>query len=290
MANRAGLLLGAALSAVLALPATAQDAEQGSEQTAVTADTVVASVNGTEITLGHLIVLRGQLPQQYRQLPDEALFGGLLEQAIQQEALAQSMAGGLTKREQLALDNEHRAFVAAAALGRVAEGAVTDETLREAYDARFADFEPGREYNAAHILVETEEQAVELKGQIDGGAEFADLAREHSTDGAAANGGALGWFGLGMMVPEFEEAVLALEVGQVSDPVETQFGWHLVRLNDTRLATAPTLEEVRESIAGELRDGAVQGHIEAITAEADVTRNADGIDPAVLRDQTLLAD
>lgn len=282
MANRAGFMPAAALAAVLALPVAAQDA--------VTADTVVASVNGSEITLGHLIVLRGQLPQQYRQLPDETLFGGLLEQAIQQEALAQSMAGGLTKREQLALDNENRAFVAAAALGRVAEGAVTDATLQDAYDARFADFEPGREYNAAHILVETEEQATDLKGQIDAGAEFAALAREHSTDGAAASGGALGWFGLGMMVPEFEDAVLALEVGQVSDPVQTQFGWHLVRLNDTRLATAPTLDEVRETIASELRDGAVQGHIETITAEAEVTRSTDGIDPALLRDQTLLGD
>ncbi len=286
MANRAGLLLGAALSATLALPGAAQD----DAQPPVTAETVVASVNGTEITLGHLIVLRGQLPQQYRQLPDEALFGGLLEQAIQQEALAQSMSDELTRREKLALENENRSFIAAAALGRVAEGAVTEESLREAYDARFADFEPGREYNAAHILVETEEQSAELKAQIDAGADFGEVAREHSTDGAAANGGALGWFGLGMMVPEFEEAVLALEVGQVSDPVQTQFGWHLVRLNDTRLATAPTLDEVRDTIAGELRDGAVQSHIESVTAQAEVTRSADGIDPALLRDQTLLAD
>ena len=164
------------------------------------------------------------------------------------------------------------------------------ERLREAYDARFSDFEPGREYNAAHILVETEEQATELKAEIDGGAEFAAVAREHSTDGAAANGGALGWFGLGMMVPEFEDAVVALEPGQVSDPVQTQFGWHLVRLNDTRLATAPTLDEVRDAIAGELRDGAVQSYIEEITAGAEVVRSADGIDPSLLRDQTLLAN
>jgi peptidyl-prolyl cis-trans isomerase C len=93
-----------------------------------------------------------------------------------------------------------------------------------------------------------------------------------------------------MMVAPFEEAVVALEVGQVSDPVETQFGWHLVRLIDTRLATAPTLDEARAALADELRQGAVQGHIEAVTAAAEVTRNIDGIDPALLGDQTLLAD
>ncbi len=281
MAIRAGFALSAALATALALPVAAQDA---------TADTVVAEVNGTQITLGHLIVLRGQLPQQYSQMPPEALFEPLLDQAIQQEALAQSMEGKLTRREQLALDNESRGFIAAAALGRVAEAAVSDEALQEAYDARFADFEPGREYNAAHILVETEEQAADLKAQIDEGAEFAELAREHSTDGAAANGGSLGWFGLGMMVPEFEQAVTALEVGQVSEPLETQFGWHLVRLIDTRLATAPTLDEARAGLEQELREGAVQGHIESVTAAAEVTRSTDGIDPSVLGDQTLLAD
>ncbi|MBZ4689513.1 MAG: PpiC-type peptidyl-prolyl cis-trans isomerase [Cereibacter sp.] len=283
MAKYAKLMRGTALATAcimgLALPAAAQDA---------TASTVVATVNGTDITLGHMIALRETLPEQYQSLPDDALFNGILEQLIQQQALAQSVEGSMTPRDTLALENDRRGYLSNAALKAVVEGAVTDKALQAAYDARFKEAAPQTEYNASHILVATEEEAQKLKTEIDGGADFAELAKANSSDGAAANGGSLGWFGLGMMVKPFEDAVVKMKPGEVAGPIQTQFGWHLVKLTETRIAEAPALDEVRDELAAEIEQAAVAEHVEKLTAAATVTRAGEGIDPAKLRDQTLI--
>jgi peptidyl-prolyl cis-trans isomerase C len=279
-------VFGAAM--VLALGAGNPVAAQ---ETAVSAETVVATVNGRDITLGHMIVLREQLPPQYQALPDDTLFKGILDQLIQQAALEQSVEGSLALRDRLALENDRRGYMSGVALRAVVDAAVTDEALQAAYDARFKDATPGTEYSAAHILVETEEKANELKAQIDGGADFAELARANSTDpGSGPNGGDLGWFGLGMMVKPFEEAVVALQPGQVSAPVQSQFGWHIVRLNETRTAGIPTLDDMRAELASEIERAAVTAHITAITEAATVARPGEGIDPTRLRDLTLLEE
>ncbi|WP_420023173.1 peptidylprolyl isomerase [Cereibacter azotoformans] len=283
MANIARFWRGASVAALCALALAAP--VRADE---VTANTVVATVNGQEITLGHMIALRAGLPDQYQSLPDEALFKGILEQLIQQAALSQSVEGTVTKRDQLSLQNEERGFLSAVAMRRVVEGAVTDEALQAAYDARFADAAEQTEYNASHILVETEEEATKLKAEIEGGADFADMAREHSSDGAAANGGSLGWFGLGMMVKPFEDAVVGMKPGEVAGPIETQFGWHLVKLNETRIAEKPTLDEMRDELAGQIEQEAIARHIDEVTAKATIVRPGEGIDPATLRKEELL--
>ena len=214
MIYRPQTVLAAALSTLLALPALAQD---------TTADTVVASVNGTEITVGHMILVRSQLPAEYQSLPADVLFNGIREQLIQQTALSDTVEE-LTGRLQMALDNERRSLLAGVALDRALAEAVTDEAIQEAYDAQFANAEPLQEYNASHILVETEAEAQALVAELAAGADFAELAREHSTGPSGPSGGQLGWFGPGRMVPEFETAVVGLEVGGVSAPVQTQFG------------------------------------------------------------------
>ena len=268
--------LALALAAPAAVPALAQDA-----------DTVVATVGGTDITLGHMIVARNTLPEQYRQLPDDVLFPGILDQLIQQVALAQSLEDP-TKATELQIDNQRTGLLAGEALGRVSQGAVTEEALQAAYEARFADAEPTREYNAAHILVETEEEAQDLVDELEGGADFAELARERSTGPSGPNGGALGWFAAGQMVPEFAEAVTAMEPGAISEPVQTQFGWHVVQLNETRLAEAPPLEQVRGELAQELENAAVEAHIAEVTSAAEVERAEVEIDPALLSDMSLV--
>ena len=253
-----------------------------------TADTVVASVNGTEITLGHMIALRESLPQQYQALPDDVLFNGILDQLIQQTALEQSV-GEVAKRDRLTLENDRRGYISGVALQAVVEAAVTDEALQAAYDAKFSGSEPTMEYSAAHILVETEERATELKAELDAGADFAELAKANSIDvGSGANGGDLGWFGLGMMVKPFEDAVVAAEAGKVTAPVQSDFGFHLILVKETRVAAAPTLDETRDELAAELERSAVEGHIKALTDAANVTRPGEGLDPALLRDATLL--
>ncbi|MCF6444568.1 peptidylprolyl isomerase [Nereida sp. MMG025] len=272
--------LGAvALGLTLALPATAQEAD---------VNTVVATVNGTDITLGHMIAARARLPQQYAQLPPNVLYDGLLDQLTQQTLLSQSM-DEVPNRVAITLENERRSLLAGEVITAATEGAASQEALQDAYNARFADAEPETEYSAAHILVETEEEAAEIKTMIEDGGDFAELAREKSTGPSGPNGGDLGWFGKGMMVKPFEDAVVALEAGAVSDPVQTQFGWHIVKLNETRLKDAPAFESVRAELQSELEQAAVQARIDELEAAAEITKAETGaIDPAVLTNYDLL--
>jgi peptidyl-prolyl cis-trans isomerase C len=272
----AALALGAALSTT----ALAQDNS---------AATVVAKVNGVEITLGHMIAARAALPEQYKSLPNETLFTGILDQLIQQTALEQTVEGKLKLADQLQLDNSRRDYLSNVALTEVVMGAVTDEALQAAYDERFKDYAPQKEFSAAHILVDAEEKANELKAQLEGGADFAELAKANSTDtGSGANGGDLGWFGLGQMVKPFEDAVVAAEIGKVAGPIKSDFGWHLILVKETRIAEKPTLDAMREELASELQNRAIDAHIKTVTEAATVERMADGVDPALLSDTALL--
>ncbi|MFT6676610.1 MAG: peptidyl-prolyl cis-trans isomerase C [Sulfitobacter sp.] len=265
-----------ALSLCLALPAAAQ------EETRL--DTVVATVNGTDITVGHMIIARAGLPEQYQQLPDEVLFKGILDQLIQQTALADTFDGTLPARVTLSLENERRSLTAGEVIETVMAGPVDEEAVKTAYDEQYTSGEQGDEYNASHILVETKEEAEAIKAQLDEGADFAELAKEKSTGPSGPGGGSLGWFGKGMMVPAFETAVVGLEDGAISDPVETQFGWHVIKLNETRKTEAPALDTVREELELQIRQTRVQTSIEEITEAADVDRSAaEGIDPTVLK-------
>ena len=266
------------LVVAMALPAAAQDADQ-----------VVATVNGTDITVGHMIVARATLPQQFQELPDEVLFNGILEQLVQQTLLAQSFDSELPKRAQLSLENETRSLTAGESLEELFTTVLTPTALQAAYETRFENEEAAEEYNASHILVETEEAALAVKEEIEGGAEFAAVAREKSTGPSGPNGGQLGWFGAGAMVPSFEAAVIALEVGEVSAPVQTQFGWHVIILNETRVQERPTLEDVRAELEDGLRSTALEARIEELTAEAEIDQTgAEGIDPAIIKDLTLV--
>lgn len=281
MAKAMRFIAGTALAMALALPIRAEDAP--------TADTVVATVNGTAITLGHMIAAREALPEQYKSLPPDTLFTGILDQLVQQTALEQSMEGKLTRRDTLQLENDKRGYVSSLALQSVVLGAVTDEALQAAYDARFKEAAPATEYNAAHILVADEAKAKELQTQLEGGADFAQLAKASSTDtGSGANGGDLGWFGAGMMVKPFEDAVIAAEVGKVVGPVKTDFGFHLILVKETRLAALPTLDDIRDELAAEIEQKAIEAHVTALTAAAKVEKPGEGIDPALLGDLTLL--
>jgi peptidyl-prolyl cis-trans isomerase C len=280
MLKPANLLPAALVALTLALPARAEEA---------TADTVVAVVNGVEITLGHMIATRDALPEQYKTLPDDVLFNGVLEQIIQQTVLAAEGEGQQTKRDVLAIENQKRSYLAAVVLDATAKAAVTDEALKKLYDERYVIAEPGKEYHAAHILVETEDGAKAIKAELDGGADFAAIAKEKSTDkGSAANGGDLGWFGLGMMVKPFEDAVVAMEAGKISDPVKTDFGWHLIRLDEVRVAEAPKFEDVKGDLAGELQQKAVETKVTEAVAAATVEKRTDGIDPAILKNSALI--
>lgn len=253
-----------------------------------TAETVVATVNGVNITLGHMIALRETLPQEYLSLPDDVLFKGIYDQLIQQEVLAQSV-GELGPRVLATLDNDKRGLVSGIAIEGIVASAVTDEALQAAYDARFKDAAPQTEYSAAHILVATKEEADAIKTELAGGADFAEIAKAKSTDtGSGANGGDLGWFGPGMMVKPFEDAVIAAKVGEVTGPIQTDFGFHLILVKETRVAEKPTLDQLRDELAAEVETAAINAKIEELTKGATVTRDGEGIDPTLLKNSALI--
>lgn len=290
MIYRHAAAFGFALSLTLGAPAFAQETatEDAMPKVEVQADTVLATVNGENITVAHVIAARQGLAQQYQQLPDDVLFPGLVEQLIQQTVLGQA-ADEISRRNEIILENTRREMAAAQQVDAIVSEAVTEDALQKAYDAQYADAEPTKEFSAAHILVATEDEAKDLITKLEGGADFAELAKEFSTGPSGPGGGDLGWFGPGMMVKPFEDAVFALEVGAVSAPVQTQFGWHVVKLNDTRMVGAPELDEVRAELAAQIEADAVDVALQALLDGATIERTAlEGIDPAVSRDMTLL--
>lgn len=255
-----------------------------------TAETIVTTINGTDITLGEMIITRAQLPQQYQSLPDDVLWSGILDQLTQQQLLADTL-NDAPDRVAYALANEERSLKAGEVINALNSEVLTDEAIRAAYDTRFAEFEGSTEYSAAHILVETEEEAAAIKLELDAGANFAQTAVEKSTGPSGPSGGDLGWFGAGMMVPPFEEAVIALEVGAVSDPVQTQFGWHIIMLNDSRMTEAPALEEVYPELQSEVQAAAIDARINELRDAAEITVvDTDTFDPAILKNLDLLED
>jgi len=273
------ILVAATVAFSLAAPGFAQDA---------TKDTVVATVNGEAITLGHLIVARSQLPEQYQNIPAQTLFSGLISQLTQQTLLAQS-AGDDTDRVRLSLENERRTLLSAEVVNSVINENLTDADVRALYDERYGAGGGEPEFNASHILVDSEEEALAVRSMIvDDGADFAETAKAKSTGPSGPNGGELGWFGPGMMVPPFEAAVRDLEPGQVSNPVQTQFGWHIVKLNDSRTTEPPAFEAVAGELINELQNSVVEAHITDLQAEAEIVVPELNIDPSILTNVDLL--
>ena len=280
MFKNARFAAATAVFAAFAVPAMAQDAS-----------TVLARVGDTEITLGHAIALRSQLPQQFAQVPDETLFPAIVQQLIEQEVIAQSTEGSLTHAQEIMLENETRNFLANAALMDVAQEAVTDESIAAAYEAFAAEYnegDPVTEYHAAHILVRTEEERDQVVAALAEGREFADVAREFSIDGSAQQGGDLGWFAAGVMIPDFQAAVEALEPGQVSEPVQTRFGWHVIKLLEERTASAPALDEVRDDLIAQIQREATRTYIDGLREGVTVEDHSEGMDPNLLSNMTLL--
>lgn len=277
------MMLASAAVCALALPAMAQDAPSR--------DTVIATVDGTDITLGQMIAAAARLPAQYQQLPPDVLFDGVMTQLIQQQLLAGTVEG-VPARVEITLANERRSLLAGEAINTIAEGAVAEDAVMAKYNELYAPENAQTEYNAVHILVDSEEAALAVKARIEGGEDFGAVAREVSTDtGSGANGGDLGWFTQGMMVEPFEAAVMAAEIGALVGPVQTQFGWHIIRVNESRLQEAPPLDAVRAQIEGELQQAAIEARVAELEAAAAITRpEAGAFDPALIGALDLLAE
>ncbi|MEX0406452.1 peptidylprolyl isomerase [Aquibium sp. LZ166] len=243
------LIVGLSMSAPIGAaaqetPAPAQEAPSGT--------TVIATVNGADVTEAELQMALNDLGEQFAQLPAEQKRAAALSAVIEIRLLAQQAAdAGLGDSEGFKQRMEflrERALHSAFVEQKVA-AEVTDETIRARYDQEVAATPPSNEIRARHILVKTKEEAEEIIKQLEAGGDFEAIAKEKSTDGAAPQGGDLGYFGPGQMVPAFEKAAFALEVGEYSkEPVETDFGFHVIKVEDKRTQQPPAFEQVRDQI------------------------------------------
>jgi peptidyl-prolyl cis-trans isomerase C len=151
------------------------------------------------------------------------------------------------------------------------KASVSEDEAKKIYNARVADLKPEIEFAARHILVDSEAKAKELRAKIVAGGDFAQLAKENSSDtGSKEQGGLLGYFGVGQMVPEFEGAVAKMQKGEVSEPVKTNFGWHIIKLEDRRTKAPPTFDQVKATILNSLAVRKAQEASAALRGKAKI--------------------
>lgn len=238
-------ILALALPMVVAVPAV-----QAQDQVPV--DQKAASVDGRTVTVGDVQSLVQSLPQQFQQMPFQMLYPALLERAIAGDAISNAgVKAGLADDPRVAAQVRRfqNQLVREIYLSDLVEAAMTEETLKAKY-AEWKDAEGSKEeVKARHILLEDEAAAQAVIAELEKGGDFQALAKEKSTGPSGPNGGDLGWFDHGQMVPEFADAAFALEPGSYTKaPVQSQFGWHVILVEDKRKAEPAPYEQVLDQM------------------------------------------
>ena len=255
-------LTAAALVTVLAGPVLADDTE------------VVAMLNGEPITAADLALAETELDQQFAQMPPDQRRIAALTAILEIRLMAQGAeAAGIAEEPefQRRLDLMRQRLLHAAYIEQAIAGQISEEDLRARYETEIAGLDLDEEVRARHIIVESEEEAAEIIAALDAGGDFEELARERSQDGAAQQGGDLGYFSRGQMVPEFEEAVFAMEVDSyTAEPVQTQFGWHVIKLVDRREQEPPSFSDVQPQLRNLLLREAYYQAVDELRDAADI--------------------
>ncbi len=263
------VVLGMAFAAVFAaVPlAVAQD------------DPVVAKVDGAEIYQSDVMSAQQSLPQEYQALPIEQIYPALLTSLIDSKLVAvnardQGLQNDPAFKAQLERVTDQ--LLERHAVRKVVEAALTEENLRKVYESKSK--EGSTEVKARHILLKTNDDAVAVIKELDGGADFIELAKEKSTGPSAPRGGDLGFFGAGQMVPEFEAAAFGLDAGSYTkDPVQTQFGYHVILVEEKRQTEPPSFEDSVEELRTEVAQEAGAAYVEKLREDAEIERfNLDG--------------
>jgi len=264
----AALAVLALVSLCLAAPLQPAGAQEKADET------IVAKVNGKPITESDMRLAENELGSELGNLPPEikrrALAEYLIDNVLFAEAAeAADIASSPEFKEQMAY--LRRRVLREQYFEKTLKGTISDDEAKQVYDAKVATLEPQEEFSARHILVESEEKAKELRGKIEGGADFAEVAKENSTDtGSKEQGGLLGYFVKGQMVPEFEAAVLKMHKGEVSEPVKTSFGWHVIKLEDRRRKAPPSFDNVKSTILNSLVVKKAQEKVGALREKAQL--------------------
>jgi len=223
----------------------------GSARAADPNDPVVARVNGVEIRNSDIAIAEDDLGNEAHQAPPEVKREQLI--AYVADIILVSQAAEKNKLRDDPMFKQRQAFVGnkilmGMMLTKRAKDAASEEEMRKVYDEAVKPMAQEEEVHARHILVETEDEAKAILEQLKGGADFATLAKEKSKDPGGADGGDLGFFAKGQMVPEFSEVAFKMFEGQLSNPVKTQFGWHIIRMEEKRKRPVPEYDKVRDQI------------------------------------------
>ena len=247
-------------------------------------DPVVAVVNGASIYRSDVDAAHAELPPQYRSAPLEAIYEPLLDILVNTKlAAAEARRRGFHEEESV----KHRLAriedrtLERALLARHIEEASSEAALRERYAKLVEETRSRVEVRARHILVATEAQALEIIVDLKAGGDFATLAEERSIGPSKSKGGDLGYFGKADMVPAFADAAFALTAGDITDtPVQTQFGWHVIRVEDRRSSQPPTFEEAEEELRASLANEVATALIQGLREKGKVQKfNPDGSVP-----------
>ena len=271
-----GLLLAAAAAKAQSDAGTQTDGAAGqTAEDAAASDPVVAVVNGQELRRSDVIQSASTLPPAYQQ-NIEQLFPALVDRLIDLTLLTtEGRERGLQDDEmvrEMVADFEDEA-IRQVLLQRHLEENLTEERMRERYEQIVDDFEPRQEIRARHILLESKEEAEAVIVELDGGADFVALARERSTGPSAPEGGDLGYFTADQMVPAFAEAAFGLEAGAYTkEPVQTQFGWHVIKVEDRRETEPPSFEEAQAQIENELSQELVREFLANLRENAEIEK------------------
>jgi peptidyl-prolyl cis-trans isomerase C len=289
------LILVCGVAAAIGAPASAQQpanpppaakpqqpAQPAKPAQASPKDPVVAIVNGQQIRLSELEVAQQALPPQYRNMPLQSVYPALLDRIIDSKLVVAD--GRKNKINDDPAFKKRMAFIEDQILQdfwlqKEIAKRVTPEKMKERYQERLKSTPAEEEVRARHILVATEDEAKALIADIKKGGAFDKLAKEKSTDKASgAEGGDLGWFKKSDMVKEFADAAFALKKGELTDaPVKTQFGYHVIKLEDRRQAPPPTFEELQDQIREELARETVTQILDQLRAGAKIEKfNIDG--------------
>ncbi|MEN2978423.1 peptidylprolyl isomerase [Tistrella bauzanensis] len=265
---------GAAIAALL-LASTVPFAAVRAAEEPKAEDPVVARVDGSDIRRSDVVAAYETLPPPYRSLPFEQLYDTLLDNVISSRLMVEAARKqGLESEDDVKQRIQRAAdrVLTEAYLTRLIDNAVTDEALKAAYDDFKTSFTPEEEVRARHILVATEDEAKAVKAELDKGGDFAKIAADKSTDPGAANGGDLGFFTADRMVKPFADAAFAMKPGEISDPVQSQFGWHVIKLEERRKQPVPSFEDKKQELEVQLQREAVDDALEALKADAEVER------------------
>lgn len=237
---------------------------------------VIATVDGVEITENDLKFLELEIGQDLKNIPPAQRRMVLVEFLIENQVLVN--AAEKKKLEETDEFSNRQKYYRKRILRDIyvekfVRGEVTDEEAKKAYDEQVKKIKPEKEVRASHILVKTEKEAKEIHAQLKKGADFAKLAKEKSTGPSKVNGGDLNFFTQGRMVPAFDKAVFAMKKGEISEPVKTQFGWHIIKLTDERQRPIPAFDLVKDRLVQSLQQQKAQKNIRDLrtAAKVDIT-------------------